>query len=176
MKMLNNELLENRKLVTWPVYALVSVLSVWIRSGFQVYGIPDAVHDDALFQNLARHLLIGDWLGPYNNLTLAKGMFYPFFIALSAAIGLPLKIAEQLLYLSCSFLAARYVARLTRSEMGGFILFGLLAFNPVLWSVPLSRVIREGIYLSLAMAFLVLFISTLFPSQSNPLARNRLCH
>ena len=144
-----NKLLENRKLVTWPVYALVSVLSVWIRSGFQVYGIPDAGHDDALFQNLARHLLIGDWLGPFNNLTLAKGMFYPFFIALSAAVGLPLKIAEQLLYLGCSLLAARYVTRLTRSEIVGFILFVLLAYNTVFWSADLARLIREGIYMNL---------------------------
>jgi hypothetical protein len=156
----------------WAVYALVALLSLWIRSGFPIFGMPAAMHDDGLFMHLANQLLMGDWLGDYNNRTLAKGIFYPFFIACSAVAGIPLKIAEHLLYLFCSFLAARYVVRITGRETIGLIMFVLLAFNPVLWTQALARVIREGIYLSLSMLLLILSLIALFPSQGGSKSRN----
>src|SRR5215831_11380444 len=84
----------------------VAILSVWLRMGVPVYAIGWARHDDALFVQLAYYLGAGRWLGPYDQLTLAKGMAYPAFIVAAFGIGIPLKIAEHILYLaSCAFAA-----------------------------------------------------------------------
>ncbi|MEA9393431.1 hypothetical protein SJI19_23350 [Acerihabitans sp. TG2] len=161
----------------WAIFLAYGVffsISLWIRSGFPVYAIADSYFDDLLFQKLARYLLRNDWLGPYNNVTLAKGMFYPAFIAVTSIIGLPLKIAEHILYLFGSIFVSCYVCRITKNRLLGLIIFAFLAFNPVLWTESLARVIREGIYISLSMILVILIIATLFPTEKNLFSRLQL--
>jgi hypothetical protein len=90
-------------------------------------------------------------------------MFYPLFVLVAFASAIPLKIAEQMVYLAASFLIARVVAGRSGNERLLLFLFGSLAFNPVLWSAPLARVVREGIYLSLCLATVTLVLAISFP-------------
>lgn len=154
----------NRRWAIGAIYCAIFFISLWIRSGFPVFAIADSIFDDLLFQKIARSLLHNDWLGPYDKLTLAKGMFYPFFISTSSFLGLPLKIAEHILYLGCSFFLAKYVSRVSRNTILGIVIYAFLAFNPVFWTESLARVIREGIYVSLSMILIVLIVATLFPA------------
>lgn len=109
------------------------------------------------------------WLGSvawsYDNLTLAKGMFYPLFILGSFGAGLPLKIAEHLVYLFAAAAFSWLTAHLARSRALGFVLFAVLAFNPVLWNVSLARVIREGVYIGLSLALVALAAAVLRPCK-----------
>lgn len=141
----------------------ISAISLWLRTGFPAYDIGDAAYDDMLFIKLAGYLGSGHWLGPYDKLTLAKGMFYPLFILLAFASAIPLKIAEQLAYLAASALAAAFVANRGGKRIG-LILFAALAFNPMLWSAALAEVMREGIYLSQSLAIMALAAMVAFPS------------
>ena len=99
-------------------------------------------------------------------MTLAKGMAYPAFIVAAFATGIPLKLVEQGLYLAAAGLTAWLVGRLTRSIWLAGILFGCLALNPVLWTAYLSRVIREGIYISLSFAVMVLAAAVLLQQSA----------
>lgn len=99
-------------------------------------------------------------------MTLAKGMAYPAFIVAAFATGIPLKLVEQGLYLAAAGLTAWLVGRLTRSIWLAGILFGCLALNPVLWTANLSRVIREGIYISLSFAVMVLAAAVLLQQSA----------
>lgn len=131
-------------------WLLIAAISLWLRSFFPVHAIGTAIMDDALFIRGARSILAGDWLGPFDNLTLVKGAFYPLFIAAAFIAGIPLKIAEQIVYLAASALVAtRAPSRTTR-----LALFAALAFIPVLWAAELARVIREGLYISLSLAII----------------------
>src|SRR5664279_716188 len=130
------------------VLLLIASFSIWIRAGFPVYAIGYAIYDDQLFIRMARYLEAGQWLGPYDSLTLAKGMFYPLFIVLAFWTSIPLKIAEQVVYLGASALTAGLVRRQVADRRPSLVLFAVLAFNPVLWNISLARVIREGLYLS----------------------------
>ena len=76
-------------------------------------------------------MLQGQWLGPYSNLILPKGLFYPVFIAASFMTGIPVKVAEQLVYLTGSGLFAAAVFWLSSSRLLALLVFGLLAFNPM---------------------------------------------
>ena len=136
--------------------AAIVLASLWMRTGFPVYAYPDSMLDDGLFARSARYLAEGHWLGPYDNATLAKGMGYPLFIAASAWAGLPLKCAEQIVYLLASGLAGWAVARFSARRSWGMATFAVLALNPVLWHEQLARAVRDGIYLSQTLAIVVL--------------------
>lgn len=133
------------------IVVCASLLSLWIRTGVPAYIIAGARYDDQLFIRLARFILIGQWLGPFDNTTLVKGVGYPIFAALAFAMGVPLKMAETVLYIATSIAGASLVVRLSRSHLIGAVLFLALVLNPVLWGNELARVIREGIYVSLTL-------------------------
>ncbi|WP_217593038.1 hypothetical protein [Cohnella sp. GbtcB17] len=110
-----------------------------------------AGHDDRLFLTLANDLINGQWLGPYNDLTLAKGPFYSIWIVLSFISGLPLLISEQIFYIFsviCLILAVRPVL----DKFSLTVLYAVLLFNPISFADgPMTRVIREGIYPALTL-------------------------
>ncbi len=137
-------------------YLLVAAASLWLRQGFPVVADPAAVFDDAHFVKQAYALAGGQWLGDYNRTTLIKGAGYPLFIALSAGLGLPLKMAEQALYLAVGGALAFALGRRARAPWAGWLLFVALAFNPALWHPSLARVIREGFYVSGMLAVVAL--------------------
>jgi hypothetical protein len=115
----------------WISLLVVAAFSLWLRTGFPVYALGYARHDDMLFVQIARHLEAGQWLGPYDDLTLAKGMFYPMFMVWSHWAAVPLKVAEQLVYLVVAAVTAGVVRRRTGGNRLAFVLFILFAFNPV---------------------------------------------
>jgi len=121
-------------------------------------------------------LSFGQWLGQFDYTTLAKGMFYPLFIAGSFALGIPLRITEQAAYLVAAGLTAWLFVRLTRNKWGGVGVFTSLAFNPVLWHHDLGRVIREGLYISVSLSVLSLFGLALFQDfhQETPSAQTKI--
>jgi len=147
------------------IYAAISAASLWLRSAVPAMALSGAIHDDFLFVREAYYLGAGAWLGPFDNLTLAKGMAYPAFILAAFLSGLPLKLAEHLVYLAASGLAAWIVTRMARSRWLGLMLFATLAFNPVLWHEQLARVIREGLYGSLSLALIALMAGAVLGHQ-----------
>ena len=130
--------------------------SLWIRTGFPAEVWAGAGADDLLFVRLARSLISGHWLGHFDELTLVKGVGYPSFIALSFALGVPLKVAETSVYLVVCGVSTFCVSRWARSYVVGSVLFVFLAFNPALLSESMSRVVRENFYLTLSLTALVL--------------------
>jgi hypothetical protein len=147
------------------VLLLLAAFSIWLRKGMFVHVPYNATFDDLLFIRTARYLKAGNWLGPYDNLTLTKGMFYPLFIRAASFAAIPLKMAEQAAYLAASGLTAGLVRRRMGKHHLAVFLFGLLAFNPVLWNVELARVIREGVYISLSLAVVALTVIIAFPTH-----------
>src|SRR5271166_6448720 len=121
----------------YAILLVTAALSLWLRTGFPVFAIPLSPADDQLFIRTARYLQAGQWLGPYDNYTLAKGMGYPAFIVLAFWASVPLKIAEQVVYLVACAVTAGVVRKQAGSGLLGVILFALLAFNPVVWNLQL---------------------------------------
>ena len=78
--------------------ALVATLvaaSLWLPAGLPLVALADFVHDDALYVKLGGHLARAEWLGPYDESTLAKGPGFPFFVALAYRAHLPLLLAGR---------------------------------------------------------------------------------
>lgn len=151
------------------VLAALAILaaSLALRSAFPLYAVANAVHDDALFVRLATSIAAGHWLGPYDNLTHAKGAGYPLFIALVSLAGVPLKLAEHVAYLSGCAALSFVAARLLRSRAAGLACLAFLAFNPVLWHPEAGgRVIREGLYSALTLWIMALAAHAFLESRA----------
>lgn len=143
--------------LAWTLVWACLLVSLWLRHAFPVFALGPVMHDDALFVKLAGHICSGNWLGPYDNLTLAKGAGYPAFLCASHLAGVPLKMAEHGLYLVAAVYFAWVVGRLLDSRAVMVVLVAVLAFNPVFWAPEIGgRVIRENLYQGLSLLLLAL--------------------
>lgn len=134
------------------VAILLTVAKLWLTGGQTVFAIGQALHDDHLFAALAGHIVNGEWLGPYNEFTLAKGPLYSVFIALNFWIGLPLLLSQQILYaVACATITWALAPWLRRASLKcGFYL--LLLWNPMSFDAGnLSRLMRQNLYTPLAL-------------------------
>lgn len=130
----------------------MAFVKLWLVDAQDLTAIAGAGHDDRLFLNIADALMKGDWLGSYNNLTLAKGPFYPAWIAAVSRSGIPLLLAQHLLYISACFLFILAVKPLLRSPFLILLLYTVLVFNPMSYSQGMmTQLLREGIYPALTL-------------------------
>ena len=135
----------------WGALALTAA-KLWLTNGQTLFAIGPAIHDDRLFVELAGHLVRGEWLGPYNQYTLAKGPMFPLFIAAMFWIGLPLMLAQQLLYAGACAAVTRALAPWLRPAAAQFSLYALLLCNPMSYEAGnLSRLMRQNLYTPLGL-------------------------
>lgn len=143
----------NRGRLTALTVLAIALASLWLRAAYPTLGVW-APSDDGLFIRLAR---ADRWLGDYDSLTLAKGAFFPLFLALNKVCGFPLKLFEHALYLLASLLAAHAAARLADRRRLFLPAFAVLALSPVPWMFEGgSRVTREPLYQILSLALVAL--------------------
>jgi len=129
----------------------LSLVKLWLVAGQSFYAIY-VLDDDTLFLNNANFLLKGDWLGPYTHWTLAKGPFYPLWIAASLASDIPLFLTHHVLYIAACSLFVLSIRPVVQKPIMLFILFTVLLFNPMSYADPVgTRVLREGIYPALTV-------------------------
>ncbi len=114
--------------------------------------------DDQLYMKLAGYMLKGAWLGPYDGLTLQKGIGAPLFIALSAAFALPFRLFLSLSNgLAISFLALG-LRRLGASKKWVWAAWAMAIFSPHYWDSESQRVSRDLILGVLSTALIATLI------------------
>jgi hypothetical protein len=157
---------QGRAVALAMVVALVTLASLALRLDSPAWLIADSPHDDALWAKLAGHLLDGDWLGPYDKLTLAKGPAYPLFVAGAYELHLPLKLAEHLLHMAAGALMGVALWRVCGSRVVGLAAYGLIALDPAYLGAPAAKVTRESFYGSLCLLLVagVLLLLTSVPA------------
>lgn len=154
----------------WAAILLVAV-KLWFVAGQTIYAIGSAIHDDKLFVLLAEHILYGRWLGPYDQLTLAKGPLYSFFLAGNFWLGLPVLLTQQLLYLTACAAVVMALRPWLRTAGLRFTLFAALLLNPMSYDASnLTRLMRQSLYTPLAL-FVLAGLLVLFARRHEPWRR-----
>lgn len=139
-------------------FALVA-LKLWLVAAQRIFAVGFANYDDALFVRLADFIRHGQWLGPYDHFTLAKGPMYPVFIATVNALGLPLFPAQHAAYAIACGLLVLALRPLVAHRGLRCALFAVLLFNPVTFdSIIHTRVLRQNILHALVLGVLAGFI------------------
>lgn len=137
----------------WMWAALVlTAFKLWLTRAQPIYAIGPAAHDERLFLQLAENIVKGEWLGAYTQMTLAKGSFYSFFIAVVFWIGLPLFLAQQILYAAACAAFARATSPGIKFAGIRFLIFAFLLWNPMTYEAPtMGRVMRQHVYVPLGI-------------------------
>ena len=125
---------------------------IWLATGQPQFAVPVALHDDRIFLRLATYLLSGNWLGPYDQLTLVKGPFYPLFMAGVSKLRLPLTLAHNLVYIAAGWL---FVRALRPLQLPGWIraslLLGILLCPVLAGTNPFVRAWRQPLWPGLVL-------------------------
>ena len=119
------------------------MLKLWLTRSQPVFAIGNASLDDRLVLELAQSLVRGEWLGSYNEGTLAKGAGYSLFIAFVFYLGVPLGLAQQGLYALACAIFSRALKPVCNSFTQLIIYLSLL-WNPMSYEAPtMCRIMRQ---------------------------------
>jgi hypothetical protein len=144
---------------------LLVAFKLWLALSLRLRANGTALADDYLFVTHAQSIIAGEWLGAYDHRTLVKGPFYSVFIALCFYAGVPLLFAQQLLHAFAVGIFAIAIRPIVQSRIWLTICFGLVLFDPYLFSFSAIRVLREGIYPSLTLLVLACSIALIFRTR-----------
>ena len=134
---------------------ILTAFKLWLTRAQPVFAIGSAAHDDRLFLFLAESIIKGEWLGPYTQMTLAKGPFYSIWIAWLYWLCIPLGLGVQLAYAGACALLTRACRPAITSGLALFAIYAFLLWNPMSFEAPtMGRVIRQQIYTPLELAVL----------------------
>lgn len=154
--MTDNPPSRKRNLVFMGVLTILIIFRIWLILGIPKYYIY-APHDDLYYAKAAHYIINGEWMGPYNEITLIKSPFYAFFLIASFVTGLPLLLNENIFYILACFVCFIAIKPLIPSRWWRLFLFVILLYSPAClitdWTI---RVYREFVYISLTL-FVVAF-------------------
>lgn len=164
--------ISNKENLIFPIWAIWIIGITFLATLFLHHDIAllartNSPHDDSLYFRGMEFLLNGEWLGPYDNLTLARSPMLSLIAAFATITGIPFKTFEFLLYLLVALFFAILTWRLSRSALLMVAVFIALSLNPVFDSTSALRFIREPIYLSLSMALIGLTIWILYLAKNH---------
>ena len=128
---------------------VLSIIQIYLVSVQPINKLVDNAYDDALMIEQADSILKGKWLGEYNCLTLIKGPVTPLFMAVANVLNIPFLIAQDIFYIIACVLLISILGKLIKNDIVKVIIFGLLIFNPIIFSTELCRTYRDGIYTAL---------------------------
>jgi hypothetical protein len=155
----------------WAAAAL-AVLKLSLLRAQPIYAIGNAIHDDQLFLKLGRFIADGQWLGPYDNLTLAKGPVYSAFVALNYYVGLPLRFTEELVYVGACALAVRALRPLALAGWARLLIFATLLANPFTYEgLQMTRILRQHLTAPFALVVCAALIALVLRRERNFSAR-----
>ncbi len=151
------------------IFSILSLIFIkmYLCSSQYPFLIPWMGHDDGLLLEHAMSITEGNWLGEYNSLTLAKGMFFSLWEAFINYLSIPILIANQFLYLLCCLYTLIVIRSLIKNRLFLFLVFSLLFFNPVSYDVSASlRIYRDSIYPTIVVFFFLGLIG-MFLNRNN---------
>lgn len=125
---------------------LVTLFRLWLTSGQQIAFLPIQEDDDTVFLSRAAYIVQGLWLGEYNQNTLVKGTFYSIYVALIHLTGLPLLLAQQILYVFACIVFIIAIRKLLPNRIILTVIYCISLFNPGSYTATATaRVIRDFI-------------------------------
>jgi hypothetical protein len=148
------------------LYLIIILLGYSLSLAIPIYSMPGAGHDDGLFFNLATTIAQNQWLGPFYNLTLAKGPAYPVFLATLFHTPIPYPIALYSLYL-LGITSLTHALKPLLRPAPHLLLFSLLALNPAYFA--LNRITRDSFYACLFLIATGITLQLFLASRLRPL-------
>jgi len=108
-------------------------------------------YDTELYIKMARSLAVGEWLGPYDYMTLVRLPLYPAILAVSSILDFRLPVFQHGLLIVGFLLLVGSLRENQVSRRNCLFIFVLLAFNPLTLFLP-QLVITETLVVAILSA------------------------
>ena len=155
MKFWKNQSIRRKEVSFFLAMVLFGALKEFLVYNLPIMAVPKGIHDDWIMVHMADALRSGQWLGEYNDLTLTKGMFFPFYLAVLNFLRLSYLSVSALLYTVSCMIFVYALRPLLKKYWACFTLYLVLLWNPVSYSVQaFQRVYRNSIsYIQVLLIF-----------------------
>ena len=138
----------------WAGIVILTAAKVLLSFFQQTYvWVGGAPIDDELMFRAAQYISAGQWLGPYDWLTLSKHMLFPFWLALIHLLHLPYLGANQLLWAGACLALVQAFAPVVKKRWARLVFFGGMVFLPTAMASFTLRVYRDSIYPAICLFF-----------------------
>lgn len=134
------------EMMYWAVITLSSVFYVFVYVNYPIHLLEFALHDDGLFLKLGISIINGQWLGAYDNLTLAKGPGYPLFLAFTHLTGLPISFTQAVFHLSAVIIFGHALGKVCKNRWISIMVIFSICLHPYLFGYDNHRVFRDAVY------------------------------
>ncbi len=114
----------------WAVIGLLTLIKFVISGSIPILPVY-APHDDLLMVEMAEALMEGQWLGPYHENTLVKGLVHPLFLCSADWLGLSYLQLLTLFNIGACLLFVYALSRMVSSKGMLAAAYGIMVFNPV---------------------------------------------
>lgn len=156
----------------WPIIAaMVSLVGIkqMLVSTLPIMVYSTQKYDDLWMVSHAASIRANNWLGVYDQWTLVKGAFGPFFLAVCSKLGISFLTAEQLLHSFACLVVVIGFLPIIRSSVSRIVLFAALLFDPISWAAwTFQRVYRSGLTVSQVL-IVIGCIAALYLRRSRPI-------
>ena len=119
-----------------------------------------------MFVKEALSILDNRWLGPYDDITLSKGIFGILFLVSANILGISYLTFSQIFYFLACISVIHMLNNFIKNKKILLIIYLVLLFNPISFSDAFSFVYREGVYTSLILFFIAFSFCIFFNYKS----------
>ena len=135
---------KDKQFLLFAIFFLI--ITLILMKDVTIYAITTAFADDQLMVHIAEKLLRLNWLGGYNHYTLAKGCFFPFFLAVGKFFHIDFISCVQIFYALSCYLFLRAIRPVICFQWTIYPFYLLMLFNPIMASSEvIQRVYRNSI-------------------------------
>ena len=164
MNKIINKIKQYKFIIILIIILLVKIIIVQVQPLNAQYSMK---YDDQLMVEIADNIVNGKWLGEYSSKTLIKGVFTPLFISITYFLHIPFLIGKEIFYGISCLVFILILKNKIKNEIILILVYIVILFNPIEYSNDISRVYRDGIYMSLIMYVLAFSIGIFLSRKEN---------
>ncbi len=138
--------INKKNIFIFYIFAILLV-RLFLATGASVWAQTANQYDDGMMIKDATNLIANNWLGAFNQYTLAKGITFPIYLAILNKIGFPFNLANVVMCFAASLTFILVLSKIIPSKIHLGIIYTVIMFNPLASaSFTFQRVYRDSIY------------------------------
>ncbi|MCI8722398.1 MAG: hypothetical protein HFH16_01570 [Ruminococcus sp.] len=142
---------------------VLTILRVFFALKTPLYGLGTMMHDDYLLVNYADSLQNSEWLGlEYNNLTLAKGISFSFFLYICNLLLIPYPLGLILFWILSLLILIAAVKNVVGNREALLLMYLFLLYSPATFASSYSQQIYRMAVVPAAVVFVAACLIGLF--------------
>ncbi|MBQ7409836.1 MAG: hypothetical protein IJW20_00445 [Clostridia bacterium] len=147
---------------------VIALIVVSVLKQLLVYNLPIVANvalgvDDMLMIDITNNLVNGNWVGPYSDIIISKGLTFPLLLAFCYFIKIDYITMMTLLYTMACLIFIYVLSKKIKNKLLLFIIYTITLFVPIMYSYQvMQRVYRNAIIPSFSIMIIAGYLYLFF--------------